>query len=159
MKKKIILFLSVLALSVLLTGCGEDPELAKFEKDVQSFCDEIAAIDANINNIDATSANATDELLEYLDQLDQSFKVLAQMSIPEEYAYLEELTTDASSYMTTAVASYHDAFEGETYDAAVAEYARENYERAYKRVTVMLKLLRGEDITEDGVVIEETVTK
>ncbi|MBQ9134490.1 MAG: hypothetical protein IJX66_00185 [Lachnospiraceae bacterium] len=159
MKKKIILFLSVIALSVLLTGCGEDPKQSKFEQDIQTFCDEIAAIDANINNIDASSETATYELLAYLDQLDQSFQVLAQMSIPEEYAYLEELTTDASSYMTTAVASYHDAFEGETYDAAVAEYARENYERAYKRITVMLKLLRGEDITGDGVVIEETVAK
>ena len=159
MKKKIILFLSVLALSVLLTGCGKDPKQSKFEQDIQTFCDEIAAIDANINNIDASSETATYELLAYLDQLDQSFQALAQMSIPEEYAYLEELTTDASSYMTTAVASYHDAFEGETYDTAVAEYARENYERAYKRITVMLKLLRGEDITGDGVVIEETVAK
>ncbi|MGN0431724.1 MAG: hypothetical protein ACI4EQ_05140 [Lachnospiraceae bacterium] len=153
MKKKIILFLSAFTMAVLLSGCGEDPEIAKFENDIQAFCDEVTAIDANINNIDADSENATDELLGYLDQLEQSFKVLSQLSIPEEYAYLEELTADASSYMTTAVSSYHDAFEGDSYDAATAEYARENYERAYKRITVMLKLLRGDEITEEGVVI------
>lgn len=157
MKNKLLLFISTLALSVSFAGCGvvEDPETAKFESDLQTFCDDVAAIDANINNIDATSDTADDELLGYLDQLDQSFKVLAEMPIPEEYSYLEELTTEASEYMTTAVTSYHEAFAGDAYDANVADYAYQNYERAYKRVTVMLQLLRGETITEDGVVIEQ----
>lgn len=157
MKNKILLLLLSVIFAIGTIGCGvvEDPKTAKFENDIQSFCDEIAAIDANINNIDATSENATNELLDYLDQLDQSFRVLSNMSIPEEYAYLEELTTEASTYMTTAVESYHEAFADNSYDENIAEYARENYERAYKRVTVMLKLLRGETITEDGVIIEQ----
>ncbi len=157
MKNKLVLLLTTLSLSFSVFGCGvvENPENAKFESDLQAFCDDIAAIDANINNIDASSENADDELLEYLDQLDQSFKVLAEMSIPEEYAYLNELTDEASEYMSTAVESYHEAFAGDSYDANIADYAYQNYERAYKRVTVMLQLLRGETVTEDGVVIEQ----
>lgn len=157
MKSKLYVILSALVLTLTVTGCGvvEDPETAKFESDIQAFCDEVAAIDANINNIDATSEHADEELLEYLDQLDQSFKVLAEMPIPEEYAYLEELTDEASAYMSTAVESYHEAFAGDTYDANIADYAYQNYERANKRVTVMLQLLRGETVTADGVVIEQ----
>lgn len=154
-KKGFFMLPVLFAFSVLLTGCGKDPKTAKFESDIQYFCDEVTAIDANINNISADEDGAVEELLTYLDQLDETFKVLSQLSVPEEYSYLENLTTEASSYMSTAVAAYHDAFGGESYDAAVAEYARENYTRAYKRVTVMLKLLRGEDITDDGVMIEQ----
>lgn len=155
LKKGFFMLPVFFAFFMLLTGCGEDPEVAKFESDIQYFCDEVTAIDANINNISADEDGAVEELLTYLDQLEETFKVLSQISVPDEYAYLEKLTTEASSYMSTAVTAYHDAFEGESYDASVAEYARENYSRAYKRVTVMLKLLRSEDITDDSVMIEQ----
>lgn len=154
MKNKFLLLLSVLLLSISLTGCGEDPKLTKFKNDINSFCEDIAILDTNINNIDATNENASDELLDYLDQLDQSFKVLAEISVPEEYAYIEELSDEASTYMTTAVAAYHEAFGENSYNEYTAEYARENYERAYLRVTVILQLLHGEDITAEGVIIE-----
>ena len=146
MKSKLYVILSALALTLTLTvtGCGvvEDPETAKFESDIQAFCDEVAAIDANINNIDATSEHADEELLEYLDQLDQSFKVLAEMPIPEEYAYLEELTDEASAYMSTAVESYHEAFAGDTYDANIADYAYQNYERMTRepKLEILIRL-------------------
>ena len=157
MKKRVSLLFICLMLSLSLMGCSnvKDPEIIKFESDIQTFCDNISAIDANINNIDATSETADEELLSYLDQLDQYFKVLAEMPIPDEYAYLKELTTEASEYMSTAVTSYHEAFAGESYDANIADYAYQNYERAYKRVTVMLQLLRGETVTEDGVIIQQ----
>lgn len=157
MKKRVPLLFICLLLSLSLMACGnvKDPEIIKFESDIQTFCDNISAIDANINNIDATSETADEELLSYLDQLDQYFKVLAEMSIPDEYAYLKELTTEASEYMSTAVTSYHEAFAGESYDANIADYAYQNYERAYKRVTVMLQLLRGETVTEDAVIIQQ----
>ena len=157
MKNKLVLLLSAFILTFSLSGCNvaEDPEIAKFESDLEAFCDDITAIDSNINNIDATSESAVEELLGYLDQLEQSFKVLAEMPIPEEYSYLEELTDEASTYMTTAVESYHEAYAGDSFDANIAEYAYQNYERAYKRITVMLQLLRGETVTEDGVVIEQ----
>lgn len=153
MKNRFFLLLFVFAF-VFLTGCGEDPKLAKFQKDIDSFCSEVAAIDANINAIDAQSETATEQLLGYLDQLDQSFQVLANISVPEEYSYIEELADDASSYMTTAVESYHEAFSNNSYNEYTADYARQNYERAYKRVTIILQLLRGEEITDEDVTFE-----
>lgn len=152
---KLLLFLTVLAFCLGLTGCGgEDPEINKFMEDIDSFCDEVAAIDAGINQIDARSDSAKDELLSYLDQLDQSFRTFAAISVPEDYAYMEELADEASSYMTTAVSAYHEAFGGSAYNEYTADYARENYERAYKRVTVILKLLHGEDISGEGATLE-----
>ena len=57
--------------------------------------------------------------------------------------------------MTTAVASYHEAYSNNSYNEYTAEYARENYERACKRVTVMIKLLHGENISDADVTVEE----
>lgn len=155
MKKRLLLLLSVVLAALSLTGCGEDPKLTKFRNDIDSFCNDVAAIDSTINSIDAQSETAKDELLEQLDQLDQAFMVLADIAVPEEFSYIEELADEASSYMTTAVESYHEAFSNNSYNEYTADYARQNYERAYKRVTVILKLLHGEEITDDDVLIEE----
>lgn len=154
MKTKKLLLLSVAFFCFLLTGCGEDPVMSKFQQDIDSFCSQVAEIDAGINSIDAQSETARNELLDYLDQLEQAFKVLSQISVPEEYSYMEQLTSEASSYMTTAVAAYHEAFADNSYNEYTAEYARENYERAYKRVTVLLQLLNGEEVTGADVTIE-----
>lgn len=155
MKNKFLLLLTSLLLVFGLTGCGEDPVLTKFKADVESFCNEIQIIDASINSIDAQSESAPDELLGYLDQLDQSFKVFAELSAPEEYAYVEGLADEASGYMTTAVAAFHEAYGENSFNEYTEEYARENYERAYLRITVILQLLHGEDINIEGVTIEQ----
>ena len=152
MKTKLLTLLSSVLFCLVLAGCGEDPKMTKFQNDIDSFCSQVAEIDAGINAIDAQSETASDELLAYLDDLDQSFKVLSEIPIPEEYAYMQQLTSEASSYMSTAVAAYHEAFAGDSYNEATAQYARENYERAYKRVTVLLQLLHGEEVT--GVTVE-----
>lgn len=155
MKNKLLLFLTVLSFCLWLTGCGkEDPEINQFIKDINTFCSEVAAIDAGINQIDAQSESAKDELLTYLDQLDQTFQSFAALPVPADYSYMEELADEASSYMTTAVSAYHEAFGENSYNEYTADYARENYERAYKRVTVILKLLHGEDISDEGATIE-----
>mgnify|MGYP001081347090 CR=1 FL=1 len=156
MKNKFLLLLSSLVLCIFLAGCGEDPQITQFKNDIDSFCNEIAVIDTNINSIDAQSENAKYELLGYLDQLNQSFQSLAEISVPDEYAYIKGLAEEASSYMTTAVESYHEAFGENSYNEYTAEYARENYERAYKRITVIIKLLHGEDISDLGATIEES---
>lgn len=154
MKTKLLLLLVTAVFSFTFTGCGENPETDRFENDINAFCDQVAEIDAGINNIDSQSETASDELLIYLDQLDQTFRALSEISIPKEYSYMEQLTSEASYYMTIAVEAYHEAFEGDTFDEYTAEYARENYERAYKRITVLLQLLRGEEVTGANLVIE-----
>ena len=68
---KLILKTNVILLIVLLlTACGEDPEIAQFRKSIDDFCTKISEIDSGINGIDAQSENAAAELLSYLDDLD-----------------------------------------------------------------------------------------
>lgn len=143
--KKTKIILPILALTMLLTACGKDPELTRFRKDIDDFCTSISEIDTSINNIDAQSDTATSELLEYLDELDSQFQVLAESDFPEEFDYLESLADEASEYMTEAVSSYHEAYSNGSYNEYTAEYAKENYSRAYKRIQIIIAFLHGEE--------------
>lgn len=153
MRNKVhIIFLAFLS-ALLLTACGEDAELAQFRKKVDAFCTKISEIDSSINNIDAQSEGATTELLTYLDDLDSAFQSFAQLDFPEEFDYLENLADESSEYMTEAVKSYHDAYGG-TYDEYTAEYAKQNYSRAYKRIQIIISFLHGEEPTDADLTIE-----
>ena len=140
-----MLFAAVLAI-VLLTACGEDPELSRFHKSMDDFCTKVSEIDTAINNIDATADAdaAVAELLGYLDELDLVFRSFAKLDFPEEFDYLEDTAQEASSYMTTAVESFHDAYSNGSYNEYTAEYAQGNYNRAYKRIQIIISFLHGE---------------
>lgn len=143
MKKRIIALL--VSAMMLLGGCGSDPALSQFKIDIDNFCTKVSEIDASINGIDAQSEYATTELLKYLDDLDAEFSAFAELDFPEEYDYLEELADEAGSYMTEAVANYHKTYEDDSYNETYAEYAAANYERAYKRVQIIISFLHGEE--------------
>ena len=144
LKKKILALTAGLLTALTLTACGKDPALTQFKEEIDSFCTEISDIDTEINNVDATSENATDELLGYLDQLDSAFQDFAALDFPTEFDYLESLADEASEYMTTAVESYHDAYDNGGYNQLTADYAKENYARAYKRIQIIITFLHGE---------------
>lgn len=145
MKKKTALLLTtILTCSLLLTGCGEDKELTRFKKDMDSFCMKISEIDTSINKIDAESDSAVTELLSHLDELKVVFNEFAKFDFPEEFDYLESIAQEASDYMDTAVSSYHDAYSNDSYNEYTAEYAQGNYSRAYKRVQIIISFLHGE---------------
>ncbi len=157
MKKRIIkipIFFSILLMYTLLTACGEDPELASFRKSMDDFCTKISEIDSSINNIDAQAENAVSELLGYLDDLDLTFKSFAVLDFPEEFDYLEGLADESSQYMTEAVSSYHEAYKNGTYNPDVAEYARQNYSRSYKRIQIIISFLHGEEPDDADLSIE-----
>ena len=143
MKHKIVLCFASLMLCSLLCGCGDDPELAHFKNNMESFCEKVAEIDKSINQIDATTENAPEELLSYLDELDIVFQSLGRLDFPEEFDYLESIADEASSYMTEAVKSYHEAYKDDSYNEYTADYASQNYSRAYKRVQIILDFLQG----------------
>lgn len=143
MKNKVRLLITGFLLSVILTACGEDPELTQFRNSIESFCTEISQIDTAINSIDASSENAVTELLSCLDDLEDAFQEFAELDFPEEFDYLEEIADQAGDYMTTAVSSYHEAY-GDFYDEYTAAYASENYSRAYKRIQIIITFLHGE---------------
>ncbi len=149
MKKKTIRLLAGLLAAVTLTACGTDPEITQFKKKVDTFCTSVAELNKSINEIDAQADDASELALAYLDQLDKQFQDFAELDFPEDYDYLESLADEAGNYMKEAVNSYHEAYEGETYDEDTAAYARENSARALKRVQIILSILRGEDPSEN----------
>lgn len=148
MRKKILLA----AVCLLLTGCGLDPIDAKFNGEIDEFCENASAIGARIDAISVESEEnslryATSDLLSCLDELEVEFIRFSNIDFPDEYDYLETVADEAGQYMTEAVASYHKAYE-DGYSQTMEEYAQENYSRACRRVQVILEQLRGEDMGE-----------
>ncbi len=154
MKIKVRITIAALFTGILLSACGENTALTQFRKSMDDFCTKISEIDTAINNIDAEADNASDELLAYLDDLDIVFQSFARLDFPEEFDYLENLADESSEYMTEAVKSYHDAFGVNSYNESTAEYARQNYSRAYKRVQIIISFLHGEEPQDPDLTIE-----
>ena len=154
MKKKVHMIFAALLTALMLTACGEDPALTQFKKSMDSFCTSISEIDNSINNIDAQSEDATAQLLSYLDDLDRTFQTFADLDFPEEFDYLENLADESSEYMTEAVKSYHEAYGNGTYNESMAEYAKQNYSRAYKRIQNIISFINGEEPTDADLPIE-----
>ncbi len=145
MKKRITAITMGVLTALSLTACGSDPELTKFKNEMDHFCTAISEIDTSINNLDAESETAINELLGYLNELDTEFQDFAELDFPEEFDYLESLADESSEYMTEAVKSYHDACSNNSYNEYTAQYAKENYARAYKRVQIIITFLHGEE--------------
>lgn len=141
--------------AVMLTACGENPELVQFRKNVDDFCNKISEIDNGMNNIDAQSDGAVTEFLGYLDELDLIFQSFANLDFPEEFDYLEATADEASQYMTTAVESYHEAYSNGSYNEYTADYAYGNYSRAYKRIQIIISFLHGETPDDVSIITDE----
>lgn len=155
MRKKIYLLITAILTAVVLTACGEDPELVQFRQSIDDLFTKISDIDSAMNSIDSTSANAVSELLRHLDDLDLVFQSFAKLDFPEEFDYLEETAQEASEYMTTAVESYHEAYSNGSYNEYTAEYAYGNYSRACRRLQVIISFLHGESPEDVTVVSDE----
>ena len=153
MKNKIYKLFAALLSALLLTACGEDPELSQFKNSIDEFCTGISEIDDSINSIDALSDDAVSKLLADLDELNGLFQTFSQLDFPEEFDYLEDLADESSEYMAEAVKSYHEAYDG-TYDENMAEYARQNYSRAYKRIQIIISFLHGDEPVDEDLQIE-----
>ena len=149
MKNKVRILITAVFTTILLTACGKDPELTQFRKNIDDFCNKISEIDQGMNDIDAEADGAVAEFLGYLDDLDLIFQSFAKLDFPEEFDYLEATADEASQYMTTAVESYHEAYSNGSYNEYTADYAYENYSRAYKRIQIIISFLHGE--TPDNV--------
>ena len=153
-----------LLICLILTGCGaqeeKDPEMIKFEESINAMCDSIVSIDKEINNIDFSYEDAEgfedakDALIEQLNLLEEEFIEFSEIDFPADYDYLEEMADEASAYMTEAVNSYVLMYGDDGYTVNMEEYANENYARAYKRVNIILALLRGETPEEEGLTIQ-----
>lgn len=154
MKKMLLTFFAAVLALAIFAACGKDPELERFRKSIDDFCTKVSEIDTSINNIDATADNAVSELLVYLDELDIVFQSFASLDFPEEFDYLEKLADESSSLMTEAVKNFHEAYSNKSYNEAVAEYAQQNYNKAYKRIQIIITFLHGEEPRDVDLSIE-----
>ena len=144
--KKIRLILTAFLLAAALCGCGKkNVELEQYKADMTAFTDEINALVSSIDNIDLDSETRTQELLGYLDEMEQAFAEMSELKVPEQFASIEELADDASTNLSEAVSLYHQAFDyPEQYNSQITDAALEYYNRAFKRLDYIGTILQGE---------------
>lgn len=150
----------ILACSLLLflTGCNkQDPVLENYKANMNQFFENIRVFDSSIDAIDPESDTAATQLLSLLDAMDTSFAQMASLEVPESFPGVSDLAKEASSYMTEAVSYFHQAYEGESYDATLEDVARQNYERANLRLQYIISILHG-DIPEEIISYDEEDT-
>lgn len=119
---------------ILLVGCGENKELADYEKNIETFITALNEKDAEIDAIDPTTENAINDLLEKLETLQTTFEEFAAVTAPEQLADVQITAVDASDTMTEAVNLFRQAFEGEDFDKETYDIALQSYNHAFARL-------------------------
>lgn len=154
MKKYKILGAAVVC-GFLLTACGEDEALTAYQEDMNTFFENAAAYNDNMNSIDPNSEDAVSQLLAYLDGLQNEITWMAELEVPEQFSAAESLADEADENMKEAVSLFHSAYEGDTYDEALGQAALEYYERANIRIQYIITILHGEIPEGEGVTYTE----
>ena len=163
LKKKNCKFLSeilVLAfLAVIATGCGKqaDPELESYKENMTQFYNKLSEYDSSINSIDPDSETAGDELLVVLDEMNETYKNMAAIEIPEEFSGISDIAVEAADYMDKANEFYHQAYDGD-FDSDSEMLASQYYQRANDRVLIMLQVLHGQVPEGEGITVETEST-
>lgn len=152
---KLAAILASLLCGLMLTACGEDEELTAYQEDMTAFFEHVATFNDNMNSIDASAEDATNQLLSYLDQLQTEFEWMAGLEVPDRFSAVDSLADEADENMKQAVALYHQAYEAEVFDEAVAQAAREYYDRANVRIQYIITILHGEIPEGEGVTYTE----
>lgn len=158
MNHKCNYILASVVAALCLCACGhteEERELADFSASISDFTAAIQDADQQINELDTTTEDASDRLLELLDGLDEEFKSLAELSVPEQYQSIETLADEASENMTNAVSYFHSAYEAEEFNEQDANVAYQYYTRAMTRVEYIGYVLVGEIPENDHVTVQE----
>lgn len=150
-------FIVIICVCTFLAGCGNknSQELEEYKKSMTEFYDKLASLDSSINKIDPESPTAKIELLGYLDEMNQAYKSMAAIAIPDEFSGISEIAVEAADYMQMANESYHMAYDGD-FDEESEMLASQYYERANSRVKVMLQVLHGEVPSGEGVSVTTT---
>lgn len=152
-KHKILGF--CLLISFFLTACGQDDALDTYQEDMNTFFERAAEYNEKMNAIDPNSDTKTIELLGYLDAFADDIEWMAGLEVPSEFSVVESLADEADENMKEAVALFHTAYEGETFDGASEQAAREYYERTNVRLQYIITILHGEIPEGEGVTYTE----
>lgn len=144
-----------LLFAFLLTACGTDEELTSYQEDMNTFFERAAEYNDKMNSINRDSDTAVIELLGYLDAFAEDIEWMAGLEVPDQFSAVESLADEADENMKEAVALYHTAYEGETYDEGSAQAAREYYDRTNIRLQYIITILHGEIPEGEGVTYTE----
>lgn len=155
MNNKIRAVLGAAFCIVMLAGCGKDQALEQYQTDMTTFFEQISMYNDGMNSIDASAEDATDRILDYLDKVEEEIAWMAQLEVPSQFSAVESLADEADENMKQAVALYHQAYEGDTFDEAVAQAAKEYYDRANIRIQYIITILHGEIPEGEGVTYTE----
>ena len=153
--KKYMIMSVCLVLIFLLTACGQDETLTAYQEDMNTFFERAAQYNENMNAIDRNSDTALTELLGYLDALAEDIEWMAELEVPEQFSAVESLADEADENMKQAVALFHAAYDGDTYDDGSAQAALEYYNRANIRIQYIIVILHGEIPEGEGVTYTE----
>ncbi len=141
--------------TLLLTACGENEELTAYQEDMNTFFERAAEYNDKMNAIDRSSDTAVIELLGYLDAFAEDIEWMAGLEVPEQFSAVESLADEADENMKEAVALYHTAYEGNSYDEGSAQAAGEYYDRTNIRLQYIITILHGEIPEGEGVIYTE----
>ena len=140
---------------VMLVGCGKNQALEQYQEDMTTFFEQISMYNDGMNSIDASAEDATNRILDYLDKVEEEIAWMAQLEVPSQFSAVEDLADEADENMKQAVALYHQAYEGDIFDEAVAQAAKEYYDRANIRIQYIITILHGEIPEGEGVTYTE----
>ena len=140
---------------VMLVGCGKNQALEQYQADMTTFFEQISMYNDGMNSIDASAEDATNRILDYLDKVEEEIAWMAQLEVPSQFSAVEDLADEADENMKQAVALYHQAYDGDTFDEAVAQAAKEYYDRANIRIQYIITILHGEIPEGEGVTYTE----
>ena len=149
------MILTTLLFAFLLTACGENEELTAYQEDMNTFFERASEYNDKMNAIDRESDTAVIELLGYLDAFAEDIQWMAELEVPEQFSAVESLADEADENMKEAVALFHTAYDGETYDEGSEQAALEYYNRTNIRIQYIITIRHGEIPEGEGVTYTE----
>lgn len=152
---KLVILCFVLLCGLFLTACGEDETLTAYQDDMNTFFEHIASYNDGMNAINTSDADAKEQLLSYLDQLQAEITWMAGLTVPDRFSAVDSLADEADENMQQAVSLYHRAYESEIFDEGAAQAAREYYDRANIRIQYIIMILHGEIPEGEGITYTE----
>ena len=141
--------------TLLFTACGQDEELTAYQEDMNTFFERAKEYNDKMNAIDSASDTAVIELLGYLDAFAEDIEWMAGLEVPNQFSAVESLADEADENMKEAVALFHAAYEGDTFDEPSEQAAREYYDRTNIRLQYIITILYGEIPEGEGVTYTE----
>ncbi|MDE6602717.1 MAG: hypothetical protein K2K90_11280 [Lachnospiraceae bacterium] len=149
------MILVTLLFAFLLTACGKNEELTAYQEDMNTFFERAAEYNDKMNAIDRESDTAVIELLGYLDAFAEDIQWMAELTVPDQFSAVESLADEADENMKEAVALFHAAYDGESYDEGSEQAALEYYDRTNIRIQYIIMILHGEIPEGEGVTYTE----